>query len=222
MNDIEALLLTLKLAGLTTLILVIISMPIAWYLARTRSLFKPFVQAIVSLPLVLPPTVLGFYLLVSFSPNSIIGSTYLEIFGQTLPFSFTGVLIGSVIFSLPFAVHPLYVSFSELDQDCLDAAFTMGLGRIKRFILVVLGMSKSGLASAAGLSFAHTVGEFGVVLMIGGNIPGETRVLSIALFDHVESFQYANAHYISLGLVIFSLVFLSLFYGRIFKVMGER
>jgi len=214
MDDLNALSLTLKLAAVTTLILLVISAPIAWYLARTNAMIKPFLQALIALPLVLPPTVLGFYLLLAFSPNTWVGSLLIDVFDTQLAFSFSGIVIGSIIFSLPFAVHPLYVAFREIDQDSLDAAQLMGLSPLARFCKLVIPMSKSGFASAAALSFSHTIGEFGVVLLIGGNIPEETRVLSIAIFDHVESFQYQQAHNISIALVIASLVVLSALYMR--------
>jgi len=217
MDDLNALSLTLKLATLTTILLLVIAAPIAWYLARTKSKTKPFLQALVALPLILPPTVLGFYLLLAFSPNTWLGALLIETFNTQLAFSFSGIVIGSVIFSLPFAVHPLYVAFREVDQDSLDAAQLMGLSSLGRFCKLVIPMSKSGFASAAALSFSHTVGEFGVVLLIGGNIPEETRVLSIAIFDHVESFQYEQAHTISISLVIASLLILSALYMRAAK-----
>ncbi|MDN4501638.1 molybdate ABC transporter permease subunit [Alteromonadaceae bacterium BrNp21-10] len=211
-SDWLALLLTLKLALGTSFILLLIGTPLAWFLVKSQSRFKPLLQAIIALPLILPPTVLGFYLLLAFSPQSAFGQFWVQQFGQQLAFSFNGILVGSVIYSLPFMVQPLYSGFQSLDKRYLDVAQTMGLTGIRRFFKLVVPLTKSSFITALGLCFAHTIGEFGVVLMIGGNIPGETQVLSIALFDHVESLQYQQAHQLAAGLLIGSVVLLALLY----------
>jgi molybdate transport system permease protein len=210
--DILALITTLKMAGLTTIILMLIGTPLAWYLAKMQSRAKVFIEALVALPLVLPPTVLGFYLLLVFSPQYLPGQLWQQATGQQLAFSFSAIVIGSVLYSLPFVVQPLQKAFEQLGDDLLEAAAMLGASALDRFFTIVLPITKASFITAASLGFAHTVGEFGVVLMIGGNIPGETRVLSIALFDHVEAFDYAQAHIISISLVISSLVLLSLIY----------
>ncbi|MBT0587337.1 molybdate ABC transporter permease subunit [Alteromonas oceanisediminis] len=210
--DWQSIQLTLKLAFLSSVVLIVIATPLAWWLARWQHPLRPVVHAVIALPLVLPPTVLGFYLLVAFSPNTALGGFYVSATGSTLAFSFTGILIGSLVYSLPFAVQPLYNAFEHLDKRFIDVARTFHMTRWQQFRHVVLPLTKSAFVTAAGLSFAHTLGEFGVVLMIGGNIPGETKVVSIALFDHVESLQYADAHRLALLLLIFSLVLLSLLY----------
>ena len=210
--DILALITTLKVAGITTIILMLIGTPLAWFLAKMKSRGKVFIEALVALPLVLPPTVLGFYLLLLFSPQYLPGQIWQETTGQQLAFSFSAIVIGSVLYSLPFVVQPLQKAFEQLGDDLLEAAAMLGASAFDRFFTIVLPITKASFITAASLGFAHTVGEFGVVLMIGGNIPGETRVLSIALFDHVEAFDYAQAHIISISLVISSLVLLSLIY----------
>ena len=210
--DILALTTTLKMAAMTTVILLLLGTPLAWYLAKWQSRFKVFFEAVVALPLVLPPTVLGFYLLLAFSPNSLPGQVWQSATGSQLAFSFSAIVIGSVLYSLPFVVQPLQKAFEQLGDHHLEAAAMLGAGPIDRFFSVVLPLTKASFITATVLGFAHTVGEFGVVLMIGGNIPGETRVLSIALFDHVEAFNYANAHLLSAGLLIASLLLLSFVY----------
>ena len=215
--DYSAIILTFKLAGLTTLILLIISPPLAWWLARSRFVLRPFIEALVALPLVLPPTVLGFYLLISFSPDNFIGGFWLRLTGDTLAFSFQGLLIASLIYSLPFVVQPLQSAFVNLDKDYLEVAATLGFNPIETFYRVVFPMMLPSFIIAGALGFAHTVGEFGVVLMIGGNIPGETQLLSIALFDHVETLQYQQAHLLSFGLLTFSMTLLVLIYGVLQK-----
>ena len=210
--DVLALITTLKMAGITTIILMLIGTPLAWFLAKMKSRGKVFIEALVALPLVLPPTVLGFYLLLLFSPQYLPGQIWQETTGQQLAFSFSAIVIGSVLYSLPFVVQPLQKAFEQLGDDLLEAAAMLGASAFDRFFTIVLPITKASFITAASLGFAHTVGEFGVVLMIGGNIPGETRVLSIALFDHVEAFDYAQAHIISISLVISSLVLLSLIY----------
>lgn len=210
--DILALTTTLKMAAITTLILLLLGTPLAWYLANMKSRLKVIFEAIVALPLVLPPTVLGFYLLLAFSPQSLPGQLWQTATGSQLAFSFSAIVIGSVLYSLPFVVQPLQKAFEQLGEHYLEAAAMLGAGPIDRFFSIVFPLTKASFITAAALGFAHTVGEFGVVLMIGGNIPGETRVLSIALFDHVEAFNYANAHILSAGLLISSLLLLSFVY----------
>jgi molybdate transport system permease protein len=210
--DFLALVVTLKMAALTTLILLLIGTPLAWYLAKMTSRFKVIIEAIVALPLVLPPTVLGFYLLIAFSPQHLPGQLWQQVTGQQLAFSFPAIVIGSVLYSLPFVVQPLQKAFEQLGGSVLEAGAMLGAGPIDRFFTLVLPLTKASFITAASLGFAHTVGEFGVILMIGGNIPGDTRVLSIALFDHVEAFDYARAHVLALSLLIGSMILLASVY----------
>jgi molybdate transport system permease protein len=177
-----------------------------------KSRFKVIVEAVVALPLVLPPTVLGFYLLIAFSPEHLPGQLWQQATGQQLAFSFSAIVIGSVLYSLPFVVQPLQRAFEQLGDSLLEASAVLGAGTFDRFVSIVLPLTKTSFITAATLGFAHTVGEFGVILMIGGNIPGETRVLSIALFDHVEAFDYARAHMLSIGLLVSSMVILAIIY----------
>ncbi|WP_281647665.1 molybdate ABC transporter permease subunit [Parendozoicomonas sp. Alg238-R29] len=209
----QAVSVTLQLAGLTTLLLIAIGLPMAWKLAGMTSGFRPVLEALVGLPLVLPPTVLGFYLLVAFSPNNLPGQVWQDLTGTTLAFSFSGLVLASVIYSLPFVVQPLQRAFEQLDRGLLEAASSLGAGPIDRFFSVVLPQTFRPLLLAACLGFAHTVGEFGVVLMIGGNIPGETQVLSIALYDAVETQDFASAHTMAAGLMLFALVLLIALYS---------
>tara|TARA_R110001592_G_scaffold63592_3_gene195091 strand:+ start:2415 stop:3104 length:690 start_codon:yes stop_codon:yes gene_type:complete len=211
-SDLLDLLTTLKMAALTTIILLIIGTPIAWYLAKMQSRFKVIIEAIVALPLVLPPTVLGFYLLIAFSPQHLPGQLWQQATGQQLAFSFSAIVIGSVLYSMPFVVQPLQKVFEQLGEPLLEAGAMLGAGTMDRFFNIVLPMTKASFITAASLGFAHTVGEFGVILMIGGNIPGETRVLSIALFDHVEAFDYAKAHVLAISLLAGSMVLLASIY----------
>lgn len=211
--DISALWVTLRLALITTLILLLLGTPLAWWLSRTQSRIKTLIEALVAIPLVLPPTVLGFYLLIMLAPDGPMGSLWAALGGGTLAFSFSGLVIGSVLYSLPFVVQPLQNAFASIGGHYLEAASTLRASPLNRFFTLVLPLAKPGLITAATLGFAHTIGEFGVVLMIGGNIPGETQVLSIAIYDHVESLEYANAHLLSAGLLIFSLVVLVMVYG---------
>ncbi|RCU52557.1 MULTISPECIES: molybdate ABC transporter permease subunit [Corallincola] len=211
--DWQAVILTLKLALLTTVTLMLIGPMLAWWLARKRSFIASCVEAVVALPLVLPPTVLGFYLLWAFSPVNGFGALWLQWFGSPLVFSFTGLWFASIIYSLPFVVQPLQAAFSNLGKDYLEAAATMGMGGTERFFRIVVPLTLPSFVIAAVLGFAHTVGEFGVVLMIGGNIAGETRVLSIALFDHVEMLDFNAAHRLAGLLLIFSIAVLVLVYG---------
>ena len=206
------LLLSLQLAALTTLILVLLGTPLAWWLSRTRSRLKPAIQAIVALPIVLPPTVMGFYLLIVLGPYGAIGRWWVEVTGEALTFSFSGLVIASCIYSLPFAVQPLQSAFDALGTQEVEAARTLGASELDAFFTIAVPLSLPGFLTATVLSFAHTLGEFGVVLMVGGNIPGETRVVSIAIYDHVESLDYASAHQMSIILVMFAfLVLLSMF-----------
>lgn len=211
-QDLTAIALTLKLAAVTTIILLAIGTPLAWWLANTRWRSKPVIEAFIALPLVLPPTVLGFYLLLAFAPDSPFGKFWLAASGQPLAFSFSALVIGSVLYSLPFVVQPLQASFEQLPKALLEAAATMGASARDQFISVILPLSRRSFIAAASLGFAHTVGEFGVVLMIGGNIPGHTQVISISLYDKVENLEYASAHWLAAGLVIFSLLALAMIY----------
>ena len=211
--DIVALLLTLKLAGISTVVLILFGTPLAWWLAKSEWRFKFVIEALVALPLVLPPTVLGFYLLVVFSPQSAIGRTFESIVGQPLAFSFIGLVVGSVVYSLPFVIQPLQNAFIAVGRRPIEVAATLRAGPFDRFVSVVLPLAKPGFISAAILGFAHTLGEFGVVLMIGGNIPGETQVASIAIYQHVESMQLANAHWLSAALLLVSFCLLVLVYA---------
>ena len=193
----EALFLTVKLAALSTVILLLIGTPVAWWLARSKSRFKPIIEAVVALPIVLPPTVLGFYLLVLLSPGSSFGGWWFELTGQTLTFSFSGLVIASVVYSFPFVVQPIQSAFETVGRDMMEAAYTLGAKPLDAFFTVAMPLARRGFLTGTVLGFAHTLGEFGVVLMVGGNIPGETRVVSIAIYDHVESLEYAQAHVLS-------------------------
>ena len=210
--DITALWLTLKLATLTTLILLILGTPLAWWLARSRLRWKVLIEAVVALPLVLPPTVLGFYLLLALGPRGPIGGLVTALGGNGLAFTFTGLLIGSTFYSLPFVVQPLQVAFAAIEGRQLEAAATLRAAPLDRFFSVAAPLARRGFLTAAVLGFAHTIGEFGVVLMIGGNIPGETQVLSIAIYDHVEALEYGQAHALSGGLLALSFLMLLLVY----------
>ncbi|MDI6750810.1 MAG: molybdate ABC transporter permease subunit [Rhodocyclaceae bacterium] len=210
--DFGAVWLTLKLAGLTTLILLIVGTPIAWWLARTRSRLKGPIGAVVALPIVLPPTVLGFYLLIVMGPNGPVGQfTQWAGFGL-LPFTFAGLVIASVFYSLPFVVQPIQNAFEALGDRPLEAAATLGAKPLDAFFSVAVPLAKPGFLTATVLGFAHTVGEFGVVLMIGGNIPDKTRVVSVQIYDHVEALEYAQAHVLAAGMVIFSFLVLAALY----------
>ena len=200
--------LSIQLAAITMLILLVIGTPLGWWLARTQSQAKPVVQALVALPIVLPPTVMGFYLLILLGPTGAIGAWWVKLTGGALTFSFSGLVIASVLYSLPFAVQPLMNAFEAVDRRDLEAAWTLGATRRDAFFSVALPQSIRGYFGAAVLSFAHTLGEFGVVLMVGGNIPGETRVISIAIYDEVESLNYAAAHELSALLLVLAFVLL--------------
>lgn len=208
-----ALWLTVQLAATTTLLLLMLATPLAWWLATSPSRWTTPVDALVAMPLVLPPTVMGFYLLLLFSPNTPLGSWWLTVTGEQLVFSFQGLVLASVLYSLPFAVQPLQTAFAGVGSGLLEAGATLGASPVDRFVNLVLPLSRRGYLTAAVLAFAHTVGEFGVVLMIGGNIPGETRVVSIAVYEAVETLDYASAHRLSLTLVVFAFAVLALVYG---------
>lgn len=207
-SDIDAIWLTLKLSALTTLILLVVCTPLAWWLARTRSRWRAVVGSVVTLPLVLPPTVLGFYLLVALGPHGPIGAAMQSLGLGLLPFSFGGLLVGSIIYSLPFAVQPLQHAFESIGIRPLEAAATLRASPMDTFLSVVLPLARPGFITAGILSFAHTVGEFGVVLMIGGNIPEKTRVVSTQIYGHVEALEYAQAHWLSAVMVLFSFLVL--------------
>jgi molybdate transport system permease protein len=211
-----AILLTLKLASITTLLLLIMGTPVAWWLARTRSRLKGPIGAIVALPLVLPPTVLGFYLLVAMGPNGPVGQLTQSLGLGTLPFTFAGLVVGSVFYSMPFVIQPLQNAFEAIGEGPLEAAATLRAGPLDTFFTVVVPLARPGFVTASILGFAHTVGEFGVVLMIGGNIPEKTRVLSVQIYDHVEAMEYAQAHWLAGGMLVFSfLVLLALYSSRL-------
>ncbi|EJO94507.1 molybdate ABC transporter permease subunit [Ectopseudomonas hydrolytica] len=212
-NDLDAILLTLELASLTTVLLLIIGTPIALWLARTDSWLKRPVGAIVALPLVLPPTVIGFYLLVSMGPNGFFGQLTQSLGLGIFTFSFTGLVIGSIFYSLPFVVQPLQNAFEAIGRGPLEAAATLRASPWDSFFSVVLPLARPGFITAAILAFAHTVGEFGVVLMIGGNIPGKTQVVSVQIYNHVETMNYAQAHWLAGGMVAFSFIVLLALYG---------
>ncbi len=207
-DELGPLYLSIQLAAMTTIVLLVVGTPVAWWLANTRSRFRPAIQAVVALPIVLPPTVLGFYLLILMGPYGALGSWWVSLTGEALTFSFTGLVIASVFYSLPFAVQPLQTAFESLGRQPVEAARTLGASRIDAFLSVVVPLSAPGFLAAIVLSFAHTLGEFGVVLMVGGNIPDKTRVISIAIFDHVESLNYAAAHKLSAILLTFAFVVL--------------
>lgn len=219
--DISAIIVTIKLALISTAILIVIGTPLAWWLSQTRVKFKVVFEAIIALPLILPPTVLGFYLLMTLGKNGPIGRLLESFGGSSIAFTFSGLVVGSVIYSLPFVVQPLQNSFASIGKQPMEVAATLGASKLDRFFTVAIPLARSGFITAAVLGFAHTVGEFGVVLMIGGNIPGETGVLSIAIYDHVEAMEYGQAHLLAGGLLITSflmLIFVYLF-NRHFSIM---
>ncbi|MCG7960487.1 MAG: molybdate ABC transporter permease subunit [Candidatus Thiodiazotropha taylori] len=204
--------LTLKLAGTTTVLLLIIGTPIAWWLARTHVWYKQALAAVVALPLVLPPTVLGFYLLIMLAPDGPVGQLTQAMGIGTLPFTFEGLVFASVLYSLPFVVQPLQNAFEALGPRPMEVASTLRTSPWDRFVTIVIPLARPGFLTAAVLCFAHTIGEFGVVLMIGGNIPGETKVLSVAIYDHVESLEYDQAHLLAAGMLAFSFLVLMTLY----------
>ena len=204
--------LTLQLAGVTVVVLLLVGTPLAWWLAFTRSRFRTLVEAIVALPIVLPPTVLGFYLLVALGPHGLIGGPWKDLTGSALSFTFTGLVIASTFYSLPFVVQPLHGAFEAVGKKPLEVAWSLGASKLDAFFTVASPMAVRGYLSAVVLGFAHTLGEFGVVLMVGGNIPGVTKVLSIAIYDHVEVLEYTQAHFLSAVLLIFSFLILTIVY----------
>lgn len=212
-SDLGAIWLTLKLASLTTLILLVLGTPIAWWLARTRSWLRGPIGAVVALPLVLPPTVIGFYLLIVLGPHGWIGQATQALGLGSVVFSFTGLVIGSVVYSMPFVVQPLQNAFSAIGQRPLEVAATLRASPWDTFVHVVLPLARPGFVTASVLGFAHTVGEFGVVLMIGGNIPDKTRVVSVQIFDHVEAMAYPQAHWLAGVMLMFSFVVLLMLYA---------
>lgn len=212
--DFAAIRLTLELASVTTAILLVLGTPLAWWLARTRSAWKGAIGAVVALPLVLPPTVIGFYLLVAMGPQGPVGQLTQALGLGLLPFSFAGLVVGSVVYSLPFVVQPLQQAFEAIGERPLEVAATLRAGPLDTFFSVVLPLARPGFVTAAVLGFAHTIGEFGVVLMIGGNIPDKTRVVSVQIYDHVEALEYAQAHWLSAGMLVFSFLALFLLYRR--------
>ncbi len=211
-SDLDTLLLTVRVASLSTCVMLLLGTPLAWWLARSRSRWKSVVNALVAMPLVLPPTVLGFYLLVLMGPAGAIGQLTQALGLGTLAFSFSGLVIASVLYSLPFVVQPLQTSFSAIGEQVLQAAATLRAGPLDTFFSVVVPLARPGFLSAVILGFAHTVGEFGVVLMVGGNIPGKTRVVSVQIYNHVEALEYAQAHWLAGGLLLFSFTVLLLLY----------
>lgn len=204
----QAVRLTAELAALTTLLLLLLGTPLAWWLARTRSVLKPVAASLVAMPLVLPPTVLGFYLLLLMGPQGPVGQFTQWLGLGLLPFTFAGLVVASVLYSMPFVVQPLHQAFGAIPERMLEAAATLRASPWDRFFSVALPLARPGLLTATVLGFAHTVGEFGVVLMIGGNIPGATRVLSVAIYDHVEASEFAQAHRLSVGMVVFAMLVL--------------
>ena len=220
MSALPAITLTLKLAALTTLILLLLGTPLAWWLARTRSRLKGAIGALVALPLVLPPTVIGFYFLVTMGPDGPIGRLTHALGIGLLPFSFAGLVVGSVVYSMPFVVQPLQNAFEAIGDAPLEAAATLRASPLDTFVSVVLPLARPGYLTAIVMGFAHTVGEFGVVLMIGGNIPEKTRVISVQIYDHVEALEYTQAHWLAGGMLVFSFVVLLALY--VLNPTGQR
>lgn len=220
-DDLSALWITLKLATLVTVILLLLGTPLAWWLATTRWRYKFVLEAVIAMPLILPPTVLGFYLLLLLGSQGVIGGLMQQLGGQPLAFNFSGLVVGSVIYSMPFVIQPLQNAFHAIGARPLEVAATLRAPPLDRFLSVAMPLARPGFVTAAVLGFAHTVGEFGVVLMIGGNIPGKTQVLSIAIYDHVEALEYAHAHWLSGGLLLLSFLLLVGVYAsnRRFRMM---
>ena len=212
--DLTAILLTVRLALVTTVLLLLIATPIAWWLARGRSNLRTVIGAIVTLPLVLPPAVIGFYLLVLLGPEGPLGKLTQQLGLGLLPFTFSGLVVASVIYSMPFVVQPIQQAFAAMGERPMEAAATLRASPLNAFLTVALPLARPGFITAAVLGFAHTVGEFGVVLMIGGNIPGKTQVLSMAIYNHVEALEYQSAHWLAGGMLCFSFVVLLLLYSR--------
>jgi len=210
--DYQPIVLTLQLATVTVLVLLVIGIPVSWWLAHTRTRFRPIFEAVIALPLVLPPTVLGFYLLIILGPNGLIGKPMEAVTGSHLSFTFTGLVIASTFYSLPFVVQPLYNSFEAIGKGPLEAAWTLGASKWDAFWTVATPMALRGYITAVVLGFAHTLGEFGVVLMVGGSIPGKTKVLSIEIYDRVETLDYSQAHLLSSSLLTFTFLTLLIVY----------
>lgn len=213
-EDLQAILLTLKLATIVTMLLLVIGTPIAWWLARTRSWLKGPVGAVVSLPLVLPPTVLGFYMLLAMGPQGPIGAMTRSLGLDPLPFTFSGIVVASVFYSMPFVVQPIQNAFEAMGDRPMEVAATLGARPLEAFFTVAVPIARPGFVTAAILGFAHTIGEFGVVLMIGGNIPGKTRLVSVQIYDHVEAMEYGRAHWLAGGMLVFSFLILLVLYSR--------
>ncbi len=213
-QDIDAIFLTIRLAALSTLLLLLLATPLAWWLAQTRSRLKSVVGAVVTLPLVLPPAVLGFYLLVLMGPAGPVGRLTEALGLGLLPFTFGGLLVASIIYSMPFVVQPIQQAFAAIGTQPMEAAASLRASKLDAFFTVALPLARPGFVTAGVLGFAHTLGEFGVVLMIGGNIPGKTQVLSVAIYGHVEAMEYANAHVLAGGMLAFSFLVLLLLYAR--------
>lgn len=213
-EDLQAVLLTLRLAAIVTALLLLIGTPIAWWLARTKSWLKGPVGAIVSLPLVLPPTVIGFYMLLAMGPWGPIGKMFHALGWGALPFTFAGIVVASVFYSMPFVVQPIQNAFEAMGDRPMEAAATLGASPLAGFFTVALPLARPGFVTAAILGFAHTIGEFGVVLMIGGNIPGKTRLISVQIYDHVEAMDYTRAHWLAGGMLVFSFLVLLALYSR--------
>ena len=212
-SDWTALTLTFELALISTIILLVIGTPIAWWLSQTKVRFKFLIETMVALPIVLPPTVLGFYLLIFLGPQGSVGSLVSYLGGPSLIFSFTGLVLGSIVYSMPFVIQPLQHAFSVIDKRADETAATIGFSKLRRFFYLFLPLSKTGYLSAFVLGFAHTLGEFGIVLMIGGNIPGETQVASISIYNYVEMLEYEKAHTLSLLLLLISFTLLAIIYS---------
>ena len=212
-SDINAFFVTIKLATITTTFLLLLGTPLAWWLARSKWRFKFLLEAVIALPLILPPTVIGFYLLIILGAGSPIGTIIKSLGLEPLVFNFSGLVIGSIIYSMPFVVQPLQNSFTAISDKTIELAIALGASPIDRFITVVMPLAKTGFITATVLGFAHTVGEFGIVLMIGGNIPEKTQVISIAIYDHVEGLEYANAHLLSIILLVTSFIMLASIYA---------
>ena len=212
-SDWTALTLTFELALISTIILLVIGTPIAWWLSQTKVRFKFLIETMVALPIVLPPTVLGFYLLIFLGPQGLVGKLVSYLGGPSLIFSFTGLVLGSIVYSMPFVIQPLQHAFSVIDKRADETAATIGFSRLRRFFYLFLPLSKTGYLSAFVLGFAHTLGEFGIVLMIGGNIPGETQVASISIYNYVEMLEYDKAHTLSLLLLLISFTLLAIIYS---------
>ncbi len=211
--DLQPLWLTLQLAGVTVIVLLLVGTPVAWWLAHARSKFKTVIEASVALPLVLPPTVLGYYLLVALGPHGFLGGPWQQMTGSSLSFSFSGLVIASTLYSLPFVVQPLQGAFEAVGRNPLEAAWSLRASKLDAFFTVATPIALRGYLTAIVLGFAHTLGEFGVVLMVGGSIPGKTKVLSISIFDHVEALEYAEAQVLSGGLLTFSFLVLLVVYS---------